>query len=131
MDKIRINHEALVDDVVFGFQEYIDEDGFTIAQASGKIIEESWKIINKSLFITDCYFINIAIESIKRGQIVDYIYNRVIEINVSEIINEELPLLLEDINQMKYMLKENKYEVIETSLADKSRIDYILSLDNN
>lgn len=71
------NYYSLIKDAVaYGFNEYINEEGFNVCQASAKILGEDWREVNYSTFIKLSYLLNIAIESLKRGEIADFIYEK-------------------------------------------------------
>jgi len=129
-----MGYERIKDAVVFGFEDYIEEEGLNIAQASAKILEEEWRRVNDSLFTKTLYLISIAIESLKYKEIADFIYSRLdsyLENTKFEehIDNNDIEMLMQDIQQCK-MLIDNKgvYKIRETSDSAKSRVDYILSL---
>ncbi|AIY78758.1 hypothetical protein FDB15_14190 [Clostridium botulinum] len=131
-----INYEVIKDSVVFSFEEYMEEDGYNSSQAAARILEEDWRALNYSLFSKACYYILIAIESFKTKEIADFIFERLNEyLEISEFneeINEnDIQQLKEDIIICKKLLKEKKYNVVETSYSTKSRIDYILSLKSD
>ncbi|MFV0395298.1 MAG: hypothetical protein ACK5LC_13035 [Coprobacillaceae bacterium] len=125
-----ISYETIKEDVYYDYEEYISEEGLTVTQSTSKLIEKWNKRITKTRFVENLYFTRIAIESIKRGEIADFIYDRVIDLQISDVVDNELPLLIRDISEMKYMLGVNKYVITETSLSTKARINYILDLNN-
>ena len=128
----RTKYISIKDAVVYGFDEYINEEHFSVCQASGKIIEEDWREVNFNVFTKASYFLNIAIESFKKGQIADFIYEKLDDIiwnEFDEVIEEELISYKEDLNIFEQMKRE-KYEILITSIADKSRIEYLLNLKN-
>ncbi|SFI06105.1 MULTISPECIES: hypothetical protein [unclassified Bacillus (in: firmicutes)] len=65
-----------IEAVQLNLDEYVDEDGLTVTQASGKIIEEDWQNINTSDFIKYSYLVNLALEGIKRKQLPDFLYEK-------------------------------------------------------
>jgi hypothetical protein len=71
-----MGYESIKDSVMFGFEEYIEEDGLNVAQTSAKILEEEWRRVNDSLFTKTLYIFSIAIESLKYNEIADFIYSR-------------------------------------------------------
>lgn len=131
-----INYEVIKDSVVFGFEEYIEEEGYNSSQAAARILEEDWRSLNYNLYSKTCYYILIAIESFKRKEIADFIFEKLNEylevIEFDEDINQnDIEQLKEDIIICKKLIKEKDYNVIETNYATKSRIDYILSLKSD
>lgn len=123
-----INYEYIIEAVQLDLDEYVDEDGLTVTQASGKIIEEDWKNINTSDFIKYSYLVNLALEGIKRKQLPDFLYEKLshAEEVISKIENNESEELKKGFNIYQDNLKQKSFNVIETSASDKSRIDYIL-----
>ncbi|OSY04936.1 hypothetical protein BTJ48_04481 [Bacillus mycoides] len=124
-----INYEYIIEAVQLDLDEYVDEDGLTVTQASGKIIEEDWQNINTSDFIKYSYLVNLALEGIKRKQLPDFLYEKLsyTEEVISKIENNELEELKKDFNIYQDNLKQKLFNLIETSASDKSRIDYILN----
>ncbi|MEK5030001.1 hypothetical protein MKY96_00905 [Paenibacillus sp. FSL R7-0302] len=129
-----MGYERIKDSVVFGFEEYIDEEGLNVAQASAKILEEEWRRVNDSSFTKTLYFISIAIESLKYKEIADFIYNQ-LDIYLKNVGFEEnidkndIEKLLQDIQICKRLINsKDEYEIRETSFATKSRVEYILGL---
>lgn len=128
-----ISYEDIKDSVVFGFEEYREEDGYNSSQAAARILEEEWRVLNYSHFNKTCYYILIAIESFKTKEIADFIIEKLNEyIELSEfdkdINSEDIVQLNEDIAICKQLFKEKNYSIIKNNDSAKSRIDYILSL---
>ncbi|SFT20312.1 hypothetical protein [Bacillus sp. 103mf] len=124
-----INYEYIIEAVQLDLDEYVDEDGLTVTEASGKIIEEDWQNINTSDFIKYSYLVNLALEGIKRKQLPDFLYEKLSHAGeaISKIENNESEELKKDFNIYQDNLKQKLFNVIETSASDKSRIDYILN----
>lgn len=124
-----INYEYIIEAVQLDLDEYVDEDGLTVTQASGKIIEEDWQNINTNDFIKYSYLVNLALEGIKRKQLPDFLYEKLSHAGeaISKIENNESEELKKDFNIYQDNLKQKSFNVIETSASDKSRIDYILN----
>ncbi|CAI8948514.1 MULTISPECIES: hypothetical protein [Bacillus] len=124
-----INYEYIIEAAQLDLDEYVDEDGLTVTQASGKIIEEDWQNINTSDFIKYSYLVNLALEGIKRKQLPDFLYEKLSHAGevISKIENNELEELKKDFNIYQDNLKQKLFNLIETSASDKSRIDYILN----
>ncbi|WP_433708043.1 hypothetical protein [Paenibacillus illinoisensis] len=129
-----MGYERIKDAVVFGFEEYIEEEGLNVAQTSAKILEEEWRRVNDSLFTKTLYFISIAIESLKYKEIADFIYSRLdsyLENTKFEehIDKNEIEMLMQDIQKCKKLIdNKGEYIIRETSDSAKSRVEYILSL---
>ncbi|MBC2285989.1 hypothetical protein HCB69_16590, partial [Listeria booriae] len=51
MEKNLPTYNDIVEGIKLDLDEYMNEDGFTITQASAKILEEEWQDINKDEFI--------------------------------------------------------------------------------
>jgi len=80
--------EEIKDIVVFGFDEYINENNYNVAQTSVKILEEFQRGVNANVFSKTAYFTLIAIESLKLNEIADYIYMKLeIYLNNTEFDN--------------------------------------------
>ncbi|PGV49717.1 hypothetical protein COD94_32065 [Bacillus cereus] len=124
-----INYEYIIEAVQLDLDEYVDEDGLTVTQASGKIIEEDWQNINTNDFIKYSYLVNLALEGIKRKQLPDFLYEKLSYAGevISKIENNESEELKKDFNIYQDNLKQKSFNFIETSASDKSRIDYILN----
>ncbi len=128
-----ISYEYIKDSVVFGFEEYREEEGYNSSQAAARILEEDWRALNYSHFNKTCFYILIAIESFKTKEIADFIIENLNEyIELSEfdkdINSEDIAQLKEDIVICKQLFKEKNYNIIKNNYSAKSRIDYILSL---
>lgn len=129
-----MGYERIKDSVVFGFEEYINEEGLNVAQASAKILEEEWRRVNDSLYTKTLYFVSIAIESLKYKEITDFIYSRLnsyLENTKFEeyIDKNDLEMLTRDIQICKKLIDEKEeYKIRETSDSAKSRVEYILGL---
>ncbi|MGC6768037.1 hypothetical protein [Enterococcus sp. LJL51] len=125
-----MNYERITDNVFFSFEEYMDEAGWTVAQTTSKTIDNFTGFINLSPFITYSYFVRLGIESLNRGQIADYLLEKLSNIDevISNLENPELDLLKADVLVYKQLLEKKEYEIVETSLDTKYRVDYILSI---
>lgn len=132
--KNRINYEAIKDAVQYGFDEYTSIDNFNNCQAAAKILEEDWREVNYNTFTKKSYILNIAIESLRRGEIADFIFEKTKEITTAEIFDgiqeEELLLYRQDIGSFQQMEVLVEYTVVETSCDAQSRVEYLLSLEN-
>ncbi|THF84262.1 hypothetical protein [Cohnella fermenti] len=129
-----MGYERIKDSVTFGLEEYIDEEGLNVAQASAKMLEEEWRRVNDSLFTKTLYFVSIAIESLKYKEIADFIYFKLdgyLENTKFEehIDKNDIEMLMKDIQICKKFIdNKGEYRIRETSDSAKSRIEYILGL---
>lgn len=48
-----VNYKGIKDSVVYSFEEYVEEDGFTASQSAAKIFEEDWETAQQKFFYTD------------------------------------------------------------------------------
>ena len=127
----RIKYEAIKDAVEYGYDEYMNEANLNICQATAKILEEDWREVNYSVFTKASYFLNIAIMCIEKGEIADFIYERLDDIIIESFqnIDEQDRFLYEqDFKEYNILRAAQKYNVIETSFSAKSRVDYLLNL---
>ena len=127
----RIKYEAIKDAVEYGYDEYMNEENLNICQATAKILEEDWREVNYSVFTKASYFLNIAIMCIEKGEIADFIYERLDDIIIESFqnIDEQDRFLYEqDFKEYNILRAAQKYNVIETSFSAKSRVYYLLNL---
>lgn len=130
---INFNYENIKDSIVYGFEEYVEEDGFTASQAAAKTFEEEWRRLNHNMFTKAAYYICVAIECFKLKEIPDFIYDELdFYINSDDFKGdtnkEDIEKLLQDIHECKQLMESKNYKVIESSFGAKSRIEYILNL---
>jgi len=52
-----VNYKSIKDFVVYSFEEYVEEDGFTASQSAAKILEEDWRQLNYNSFAKAAYYI--------------------------------------------------------------------------
>jgi len=45
-----VDYESIKDSVVYSFEEYIEDDGFTASQSAAKVFEEDWRELNYNAF---------------------------------------------------------------------------------
>ena len=131
----KFSYERIKDSIVYSFEEYVGEDGFTVSQSAAKTFEEEWRRLNYNMFTKTAYYICVAIECFNRKEIPDFIYDKLkfyINSNVNEFKDntndEEIEQLLQDINKCIKLMKNKNYKVIESRYGAKSRIEYILSM---
>ena len=130
---ISVDYESIKDSIVYSFEEYVEEDGFSAPQAAAKTFEEEWRRLNYSMFTKTAYYICTAIECFKLKKIPDFIYDKLeMYINCTDFEEdtnkEDIEKLLEGIRECKELMEHKDYEIIELSYGAKSRIEYILSL---
>lgn len=128
-----VNYESIKDSVVYSFEEYIEDEGFSAPQSAAKVFEEDWRELNYNDFSKTTYYISVAIECFKLKEIPDFIYDKLdTYINCNDFEDdtnkEDIEQLLQDIYECKQLMESKNYKVIESSFGAKSRIEYILSL---
>ena len=128
-----IDYESIKDSVVYSFEEYVEDHGFTAPQSAAKVFEEDWRELNYNVFTKTAYYICVAIECFKLKEIPDFIYGKLdTYINCNDFKDgtnkEDIEQLLQDIHECKQLMENKNYKVIESSFGAKSRIEYILSL---
>lgn len=128
-----IDYESIKDSVVYSFEEYVEEDGFTAPQSAAKVFEEDWRELNYNEFSKAAYYICVAIECFKLKEIPDFIYDKLdtyISCNdfKGDTKKDDIEQLLQDIHECKQLMENKNYKVTESSIGAKSRIEYILSL---
>ena len=127
----KISYSSIKDTVTYWFEEYINQEGYNVSQTSGKILEEEWREVNCSTFTKASYILNIAIESLKRGQIADFIIEKIEQIVLEDIesdLYDGKVMYEQDLIVFKQLKDLKKYEVINNTSTSKARIDYILGL---
>ncbi|MDT0110138.1 hypothetical protein QJV45_06675 [Listeria booriae] len=129
MEKNLPTYNDIVEGIKLDLNEYMNEDGFTITQASAKILEEEWQDINKDDFIKYSYLLNLALDGIEQKQLSDFLYEKLkfYGNDILKIEGNESNLLKKDFITYQEKLKEQNFDMIETSVNTKSRIDYILN----
>lgn len=131
-----ISYVNIKDSIAFSFEEYIDDCDFTTQQATSKLFEEDWRWIVQNDFTKSCYFILTSIECFKRHEIPDFLFDKLqYYLQIKEckltISTQDIVMFFNDLDICKEMFYQNKYEVVKTSFNTKSRIEYLLSLDND
>lgn len=128
-----VDYESIKDSVVYSFEEYVEDNGFTASQSAAKVFEEDWRELNYNAFSKTAYYISVAIECFKLKEIPDFIYDKLdTYINYNDFKDntnkEDIEQLMKDIYECKQLMESKNYKVIESSFGAKSRIEYILSL---
>lgn len=130
----KVTYVSIHESVAYGFDEYINEEHFNVYQTSAKILEEDWREVNKSIFTKRAYILNIALESFKRGEIADFIndkLDKIIEYTDSyETDEDELLLFNHDLKECNKIKNLGEYNIIETPLSAKSRVEYLLNIES-
>ncbi|MBG9943537.1 hypothetical protein HPY28_23525 [Brevibacillus sp. HB1.2] len=127
------SYEEIKDSVNLGFEEYVINNKYNTAQASARILEEDWWILNEDNFSKTAFFICLALESLKMNEIADFILLKLdtflgnLEFEDSTKIND-VNQLLHDISLYKERIETDDYKIIETNNTWKGRLEYILSL---
>ncbi|MBC6298228.1 hypothetical protein HCJ45_14025 [Listeria sp. FSL L7-1517] len=122
-------YDDIVEAVQLDLDEYVNEDGLTIAQASAKILEEEWQDINEDECVKYSYLLTLALDGIKQNQLSDFLYDK-LEFygnNILKMDNNESSQLKQDFLKYQEKLKEQNFDMIETNVNTKSRVDYILN----
>ena len=131
MNKRELGYDTIKDNVAFEYDEYIDEEYLTVYEATGRIIEENCRVMNYNEYTRACYFLSIAIESIKMGEIKSWVYEKtekyVLE-SFGSNSEEGETSYKQDVETLKKLFKSNSYKVVETSGADRARLNYLLSV---
>lgn len=126
-----IKYNSIKDSVLYGFEEYINEEHYNASQAAARILEEDWRQVNYSKFTKASYFLNIAIESFQRGKIADFIFDKlnVLILEIMEGISKEEEFMYQqDLLLFKKLKDSTKYEIIKN--PSTTRIDYLLNLES-
>ncbi len=125
----RKEYTAIKNAIECDFIDYMDEEQLTVVQTTLKIIEEDSRKISIDEFVKYGYILNIAIESLKKGEIADFIFEQLdnsihkIKKGISE---DEKKLLYQDLSLINKYQKNSNYKVVETSVATKMSVDYLL-----
>ena len=128
MDNV-IKYGSIKDKVRYDFDKYMNEDHFTVRQAAVRILSDGCMVVNYSKFTRAGYFLNVAVESVNRGEITDYIYQETEKYTLESfdgISEEEETLYVQDLELLKKLLRSGNYKVIETSDIDKAVFHDIL-----
>ena len=122
-------YDDIAEAVQLDLDEYVNEDGLTITQASAKILEEEWQDINEDEYVKYSYLLTLALNGIKQKQLSDFLYNKLefYSNNILKMDNNESSQLKQDFITYQEKLKEQNFDMIETSVNTKSRVDYILN----
>lgn len=88
-------YEMIIDDVEFGFEEYMGEFDFTVIEAVAKTIEDNHAIFRKGAFIKYAYLVQLGLGSISRGEVPDYVYEKLAEADsaIAELEDQEIEQL--------------------------------------
>ncbi|GIP59748.1 hypothetical protein [Paenibacillus woosongensis] len=126
-------YEEIRDSVDFGFEEYVGNYKYNTAQASARILEEDWWLLNEGHFSRTAFFVCLALESLKKNEVADFILLKLdaflgnLEFE-NYIKIDDVKQLLHDISLYKERIKRDDYNIIHTDETWKGRLEYILSL---
>ncbi|NQF15966.1 hypothetical protein HPY31_18895 [Brevibacillus sp. HB1.3] len=126
-------YEEIKDSVDFGFEEYVGNNEYNTAQASARILEEDWWLLNEGNFSKTAFFTCLALESLKMNEIPDFIVLKLDEflmnLEFEDYIKvDDVKQLLHDISLYKERIKKDDYKIVQTDNTWKGRLEYILSL---
>lgn len=127
------SYEEIKDSVNLGFEDYVINYKYNTVQASAKILEEDWWILNENNFSKTAFFICLALESLKMNEIADFILLKLDTFLKNLEFEDSIKItdvneLLNDINLYNEYIEKNNYKLIETNDTWKGRLEYILSL---
>ncbi|WP_044482392.1 hypothetical protein [Paenibacillus antibioticophila] len=126
-------YEEIKDSVEFGFEEYVENNNYTAAQASARILEEDWWLLNEGVFSKTTFFICLALKSLENNVIPDFV---VLKLNIflNELVFEDY-IKAEDVEQLqndiilyKERMEKRDFKILETDETWKGRLEYIFSL---
>lgn len=111
-------YSELKQDTLEEFNEYLNEYDNSILKATARVLEESIRCINEKQFYRDAIYVVIATESLKNNVIVKSILDEVKEMlkkgKIShDISDEDNAPFISDIQQLKYMLENASFKVVE------------------
>jgi hypothetical protein len=111
-------YSELKQDTLEEFNEYLNEYDNSILKATARVLEESIRCINEKQFYKDAIYVVIATESLKNNVIVKSILDEVKEMlkkgKIShDISDEDNAPFISDIQQLKYMLENASFKVVE------------------
>lgn len=126
-------YEEIRDSVDFGFEEYVGNYKYNTAQASARILEEDWWLLNEGHFSRTAFFVCLALESLKKNEVADFILLKLDaflgDLEFENYIKiDDVKQLLHDISLYKERIKRDDYNIIHTDETWKGRLEYILSL---
>ncbi|MFF2484361.1 hypothetical protein [Paenibacillus sp. NPDC058071] len=115
------------------FEKYIGNNNYNSAQASARILEEDWWLLNEGNFNKTALFVCLALESLKKKEIADFILLKLDTFlrNVQfedYIETDDVKQLSHDINLYKERIEKVDYKIIQTDITWKGRLENILSL---
>lgn len=127
------SYEEIKDSVNLGFEDYVINYKYNTVQASARILEEDWWILNENNFSKTAFFICLALESLKMNEIADFIVLKLDTFLKNLEFEDSIKItdvneLLNDINLYNEYIEKNNYKLIETNDTWKGRLEYILSL---
>lgn len=129
----KIRYESIKNKVMHDFDKYIKGD-LTVNGATVRILMDDCMIANYNAFTKASYFLIIAIESVKQGEMNDYIYEKtgqcILE-RFEDITEEEEKLYKQDLDVLKNLYKNYSFKLIATSDISKDMLNHYLSLKSD
>lgn len=123
-----LSYEEIIDYVASDFDEDMGEFNFTVIEVTAKIIEEHHFIFRENPFIKYAYLVRLGLESIARGEIADYLYEKLATIDpiIAAMKHKEIASLKSDLTLYQRKQKKAIYDIIETPFPTKASADYHL-----
>lgn len=126
-------YSELKQDTIEEFNEYLNEYDNSILKATARVLEESMRCINEKEFYKDAIYVIIAIESLKNNVIVKSILDDTRKLLKKttpsyDISNEENDSFISDIQQLKYMLENVSFKVVEFDEIFINRLCLLMNL---
>lgn len=116
--------EMLLED----YSELVENEDFTMEQAIAYMLEDSVRLMKKNNDNYISTIIGLSIIGLKENILTDYLYERLLKIDMNVLKTYEKndkETLLEDIKYANNCLSENSYELLKDELY-KSRVDMLL-----
>ena len=126
-------YSELKQDTLEEFNEYLNEYDNSILKATARVLEESIRCINEKQFYRDAIYVVIATESLKNNVIVKSILDEVKDMlkdgKFSYVVSDEdNATFICDIQQLKYMLENASFKVVEFDEVFMNRLRLLLNL---
>lgn len=125
-------YSELKQDTLEEFNEYLNEYDNSILKATARVLEESIRCINEKQFYRDAIYVVIATESLKNNVIVKSILDEVKDMlekgKISyDISDEDNAPFISDIQQLKYMLENASFKVVEFDEVFMNRLRLLMN----
>jgi|LSQX01.3.fsa_nt_gb hypothetical protein len=126
-------YSELKQDTLEEFNEYLNEYDNSILKATARVLEESIRCINEKQFYRDAIYVVIATESLKNNVIVKSILDEVKDMLKDgkfsyDVSDEDNATFICDIQQLKYMLENASFKVVEFDEVFMNRLRLLLNL---